>query len=383
MCAVITTNIPGLVSALLSLVVAAPTVGRPAVASGGVIHVGTVLPTDARGAVAAGDSAAQTRRALQNLGKVLAAHGSSLGQVAQLMVTVRTAEDLVGVDRAFRAAWPKAPPVRLVIVANPPLPEARVSLAGIALARGQPRVEVQPAGRPRPAGPWSYGIRSGDVMFLGGFPGPQGGGDVGGQVDAAITTASAVLEAGGMALTDLVSARVSITDAGAFEPMNVAYRGHLSRALPTRATVVAQLPDPAQRVALLFTAVRGGDRRVVEPPTGGAPTSPNYSPGLRVGRSLFVSGFTGSGPKGDGPRDIRGQIQFALAANQRVLSAAGAGLDDVTETLVFVTESRFAANVAEVFRTAFPRDPPAVSIVETRLVTPQALVEIMVTAAGR
>jgi enamine deaminase RidA (YjgF/YER057c/UK114 family) len=375
---VITTH--AIVATLLCLAAAPPTVGRPAVTSGALIFVGTVLPTDGRGAVVAGDSAAQTRRALQNLAKVLAAQGSSLGQVAQLLVTVRAADDLAGVDRAFRAAWPKAPPARLVIVASTPSPEARVSLSGVALARGQPRVEVQPAGRPKPTGPWSHGIRSGDVMFLSAVSGAQGGADVGEQVGAAMTSAGAVLEAAGMALADVVSARVVIGDAGAFEAMNVAYRAHLSKAPPTRATVVAQLPDPADKVALLFTAVRG-DRQLVAPPAGGAPPSPNYSPGVRVGRSLFVSGFTGSGPKGDGPRDIRGQIQFALAANERVLAAAGAGFGDAVEALVYVTESRFAADVAEVFRTTFPRNAPAVSIVETRLVVPQALVEVVLTAA--
>jgi 2-iminobutanoate/2-iminopropanoate deaminase len=77
-----------------------------------------------------------------------------------------------------------------------------------------------------PAGPFSAAIRSGDFIFLSGQvaqdakTGKLIEGDVGAQTEQIFANLSAVLEAAGKTLEDVVRVGVYLTDMGSFSAMN-------------------------------------------------------------------------------------------------------------------------------------------------------------------
>jgi 2-iminobutanoate/2-iminopropanoate deaminase len=101
-------------------------------------------------------------------------------------------------------------------------------------------------------------------------------------------------------------------------------------------------------------------RTVIVPPTGLRPGVP-YSPAIRWGGLLFISGQTGSDPVTRAfPEDIKGQTRVALE-NLRVLAeAGGASFDTALKVTIHMTDmlNEFA-EMNEVFREFFPKDPPS------------------------
>jgi 2-iminobutanoate/2-iminopropanoate deaminase len=100
------------------------------------------------------------------------------------------------------------------------------------------------------AGPFSPGVQSGSgQLFISGQVGqdPATGalvdGDVTVQAHQALRNLTAVLEAAGKSLDDVVRIGVYLTDMGDFAAMNEVYREHLSAPYPARTAIaVAALP---------------------------------------------------------------------------------------------------------------------------------------------
>jgi enamine deaminase RidA (YjgF/YER057c/UK114 family) len=184
-----------------------------------------------------------------------------------------------------------------------------------------------------------------------------------------------LLTAGGMTLADLVSARVFITDAGAFGPMNDVYRKAFGRTPPpTRATVVAGLMHPSHEVEIAFVAVRD-PKRVVLGTVGELP----FSAAIAVGGRVFVSGMLGNsaGARVDTAtetREIAGRVGQAL-------EEAGLTWRDVRHATIYVTDAQLGPVVLGELSRVCPHGLPSGAVVETALVVPDARVEIMVAAA--
>lgn len=83
-----------------------------------------------------------------------------------------------------------------------------------------------------------------------------------------------------------------------------------------------------------------------------------YSPAIRAGELLFVSGQVGARPDGSPEPDIVTQIRLAFDNLQAVLSAAGCGLDDIVDITTFHTdpETQFE-HVLRVKDEIFPSAP--------------------------
>lgn len=104
-----------------------------------------------------------------------------------------------------------------------------------------------------------------------------------------------------------------------------------------------------------------------------------YSPAIRVGSTVFVSGcvpidrMTGALVEGD----IRVQTAAVLSNIEAILAAAGADLRRVVKTTVFLTDFGDFAGMNEVYRSVFREPFPARSTVEVRaLAHPAFRVEI-------
>jgi 2-iminobutanoate/2-iminopropanoate deaminase len=104
-----------------------------------------------------------------------------------------------------------------------------------------------------PAGPFSAAIRSGDFIFLSGQvaqdakTGKLIEGDVRAQTEQIFANLSAVLEAAGKTLEDVVRVGVYLTDMGSFSAMNEVYGRHFQAPYPARTCIgVAALPLGAE-----------------------------------------------------------------------------------------------------------------------------------------
>jgi aminoacrylate peracid reductase len=356
----------------------------PAVKAGGFIYVSGTLAQDASGAmVAAGDVAGQTRRILDRMEEVLSASGSSLEQAVAVTVYLKNASDFGAMNAAYKAYWPANPPTRTTVIADLVLPEALVEMSVIAVPGGAERVVVHPKDWMSSPNPYSYAIRSGQTLFLSGLVSRNGrdntvaGGDVRQQTKVVMDNAGELLKAAGMTHANVVSARVYLPDTSAFQQMNEMYRSYFPSAPPARATVRAGLAGSQYNVEITMIASSAPREAISD---GRAP-NPNLSPAIRAGNMVYVSGMLGNTPETKG--DVAAQTRETLARIRKTLEAAGCGPQDVVDSLVYLTDLRSFQAMNDAYRPFFGKDFPARTTVQSGLVAPDGLVEIMMTAVRR
>lgn len=111
------------------------------------------------------------------------------------------------------------------------------------------RTDQAPA--PFQGAPYSQGIAHGDLVFVSGQLGvdPEGNmvdGGVTEQTEQVMKNLSAILEAGGSSLDNVVKATIFLADLGDFQAMNEVYGRYMGDEPPARATFqVGALPSGA------------------------------------------------------------------------------------------------------------------------------------------
>ena len=363
-----------------------PPVGpySPAVKAGGFIYVSGTLAQGPDGAIAGkGDIAAQTRRVIERMREVLGAAGSSLDQVVAVTVYLKSASDFAAMNDVYKTFWTANPPTRTTVITGLVLPDALVEMSMVAVPAGAERVVIHPEGWMKSPNPYSYAIRSGDTLFLSGLVSRNGrdnsvvAGDVPTQTRTVMDNAGELLKAAGMSHANVVSARVYLPDGSTFQQMNETYRKYFPSEPPARATVIAGLAGSQYSVEITMVASRAPRKAVSD----GRAANPNLSAAISSGQHVYVSGVLGNTP--ETKADAAAQTRETLGRINKTLEAAGCTPEDVVDALVYLTDMKYFAPMNDEYRKFIAKDFPARATVQTGLVAPDGLVEIMVTAVKR
>ena len=128
------------------------------------------------------------------------------------------------------------------------------------------RERIHTDSAPRAIGPYSQAIRAGGFLFVSGQIAldPETGavldGDAAAQTERLMTSATAILEAGGASLSTVVKTTVYLPDMAHFAPMNEVYGRFFESDPPARSTVaVAGLPRNVL-VEIDFVAIATSER---------------------------------------------------------------------------------------------------------------------------
>jgi 2-iminobutanoate/2-iminopropanoate deaminase len=125
------------------------------------------------------------------------------------------------------------------------------------LAMGADKKVILPKGAERNAG-WSHGILIDGTLYVSGMAGEDAAGKIPPTFEAemkqALSNITAVLNAAGMSLADVVSVQVYLTNGALFDRMNTVYKATLPDPKPARTTVVVAKLVGAGHVEITVTA---------------------------------------------------------------------------------------------------------------------------------
>lgn len=350
---------------------------RQAVTAGGYIYVSTITP-----ALPLTEIGAQTASVFAQLKTILEANGSSLGQLCSVHVVLKRASDFAEMNTAYAAVFGAAPPTRTTFVSWL-RGSTLIEISAVAMPNGAYREALLPEGWAKSPRPYSYIIRTDDLVFFSGLLSRRGTddamvkGNVKTQTQTVLDNAGTLLETAGLTYDDVVAARVYITSPYDFQDMNDIYSGYFPKAAPARATAVVELMSLDANVEITMIASRQPKTVVGGQAANGLPVSL----AIQAGPRLWLSAVIGDTDKH--AKDVAAQTQDAFEHFRTTLGLAGLMLSDIVDTTVYMPDTFELPKVDSVFRSIFPKNPPARSVSATRLVVEPALIEMMATAVRK
>lgn len=107
-------------------------------------------------------------------------------------------------------------------------------------------------------------------------------------------------------------------------------------------------------------------------------TNPNLSTVVKAGDLLYLSGQIGTVPLGRGlaPGGITAEAKQTLENIKRVVEAAGSSIERIVKCTVFLADIAEFGQMNDVYRTFWPKDPPARSTVAVAGLVLNARIEI-------
>jgi 2-iminobutanoate/2-iminopropanoate deaminase len=111
-----------------------------------------------------------------------------------------------------------------------------------------PKQQITTSNAPKPAGPYSQGLRVGDFVFVAGqgpgnpVTGQKAGETIEEQTAQTLDNIKAILQAAGASMADVVKSTVHLSDMSLFANFNKVYETYFPDPKPVRTTVGSNLP---------------------------------------------------------------------------------------------------------------------------------------------
>lgn len=237
-----------------------------------------------------------------------------------------------------------------------------------------------------PIGPYSPAIVGGGLVYVSGLLGTGDDGrlvgpDVASQTRRILDRMGEILTAAGSSMDQVVSVSVFLKNSGDFAAMNETYREYFNTNAPTRTTVASDLLI-GSLVEISAIAVPIGTPRDTMHPEGWVKSPRPYSTIVKAGDLVFLSGLISRRGADDTfvPGTVAEQTKTILDNAKTLLATAGLTMADVVSSRVFITDATTFTEMNDVYRTYFPKAPPARATAVTPLMGPDYLVEITLTA---
>ena len=113
-------------------------------------------------------------------------------------------------------------------------------------------------------------------------------------------------------------------------------------------------------------------------PAGAATPRGHYTPGIRAGDFIFVSGQGPIDPATDKlvVTDVETQTRITLGNIQRILEAAGASITDIVKVSMFLRDIADFPKMNHAYSEFFGDHKPTRTTIESKFHQPEMLVEI-------
>ena len=342
---------------------AEPPVFRPGVRAGDLAFVAA----DARGPDGAPgdarDAVGQAARSLEHLRTNLRALGHDLDHVVSLWVLLTDYGDLDAVSRVLDQHFPNPasyPAATFLGVADL---DGGCAVRLDAVASSSPHWSTfQAAGVPLAQGARTHGVRAGDLYFLSGIDagdvaGADAGDTLGRQTTTVLDRMAAVLGSQGLALGDVGRTFMFMSDMRVRPAYAAARRARYMGifaldAFPANSGI--GVPNLGSGVMLRSVAIAGSAKSYVA--SDRVRRSPgSFSQAVRHGDWLFVAGQDAIDleHRTQAVGDLAGQTERTLGYLRHVVEAAGATLDDVVKTTVYLIAGQDRVRFAEAYRRYF------------------------------
>ena len=128
----------------------------------------------------------------------------------------------------------------------------------------------------------------------------------------------------------------------------------------------------------LASTMLGADKKIILPE--GAKAGGNYSPGILIDGTLYISGQGGEDSSGNVPKVFEDEVKQALQNVNTVLKAAGMTPDDVVSVQVYLADPSLFQRMNAVYTTFFKDPRPTRTTVTVPKLVVTGTIEITVTA---
>ncbi len=275
------------------------------------------------------------------------------------------------------------------------------------------RKSITGSGAPRPLAHYCEGVVVGDHIYAAGqiasdyatgIPSearndpafPNYGSDIRKQTRYVLENLEKTFRASGTGLDDVVKSQVFLTDLDDFFYFDQVWKEFFPSAPPRTTVQVEALLVPGCRVEIDLVAVTGAVTREAITNSGAPRPLAHYCEGVVVGDHIYAAGQIASDYETGIPSeartdpafpyygsDIQKQTRYVLENLEKTFRAAGAGLDDVVKSQVFLTDLADFFYFDQVWKEFFPSPPPRTTVQVGALLVPGCRFEIDLVAVRR
>jgi enamine deaminase RidA (YjgF/YER057c/UK114 family) len=339
--------------------------GSDAATSAGFLANGT-LYVSGQGS-SAGDFPGQMKEAMNKVQAVLRSARMNLGDVVWMNIYLTDGRDYAAMDDVYWQMIGSSPPARTVLtVAALPAGE-KVEIQCIAIA-GEHK-PIWPAGWPQGRHIDPPAVQSGEMLYMS-AQGGKAGSDFAQETHQALENVSAILNAAGMSMKNVLWVNPYMSVGGQYDVMGSVYRGYFEFGnTPGRGTIqVVGLPKDQH---IVFSCIAGSDltkRKAVRPRN--MPPSPTASPGILYSDTLYLSAKNGFLP-GQGMVTTLFDLQTRQSMRNLLdgLQEVDMDFSNVVFSTVYLRDMKDLGSMNELYAKFFKPPYPARTVLQQNLET--------------